>query len=236
MDEETRLDQVAFDSDGLVPAVVQDAEDGAVLMVAWMNKEALDLTLETGQVHFWSRSRQCLWHKGATSGTFMNVVDVTIDCDGDTLLVRVDPEGPACHTGERSCFHRRLRSDVLRNGQGDGGSLFEQRGNSPLASARISDSSRVVDDLFAVILDRQRRRPLGSYTGQLLDAGEDAVLRKIGEEAMEVTLAAKGEGDRRVVSEVADLVYHLLVLLASRGLDPADVASELTRRRGISSA
>lgn len=207
MDEEIR-----FDRRGLVPAVVQDATTGEVLMVAWMNREALRLTRETGQVHFWSRSRQELWHKGATSGNFLNAREIRVDCDADTLLVTVDPEGPACHTGERSCFYRRLM------GATDDGT-----------AAAAGD---ILEELFRVILDRQANRPAGSYTVVLFDAGEDEILKKIGEEAMEVVLAAKGQGDERLISETADLTYHLLVLLAARGLALADVEAELAKRRG----
>lgn len=207
MDEE-----IKFDPRGLVPAVVQDATTGEVLMVAWMNREALRLTRETGQVHFWSRSRQELWHKGATSGNFLNAREIRVDCDADTLLVTVDPEGPACHTGERSCFYRRLM------GATDDGT-----------AAAAGD---ILEELFGVILDRQASRPVGSYTVALFDAGEDEILKKIGEEAMEVVLAAKGQGDERLISETADLTYHLLVLLAARGLALADVGAELAKRRG----
>ena len=219
--EESALSaQIAFDSRGLVPAVLQDAEDGQVLMVAWMNGEALRLTLETGQAHFWSRSRETLWHKGATSGNVMHVREIRVDCDGDTLLVLVDPAGPACHTGQRSCFYRGLAPDIRA-------SRREEGGGTPARQAE----GDVLDELFTVILDRQMRRPAGSYTAHLLEAGEDEVLKKVGEEAMEVVLAGKGEGDERLVAEVADLVYHLLVLLASRGLEPADVEAELRERR-----
>jgi phosphoribosyl-ATP pyrophosphohydrolase/phosphoribosyl-AMP cyclohydrolase len=219
--------EIRFDRRGLVPAVLQDAGSGEVLMVAWMNDEALRLTQETGQAHFWSRRRQALWHKGATSGNFMNVRHILVDCDADTLLVRVDPAGPACHTGERSCFHRPLKAPSTgapnrRAGQGVGPAL---------PGAQPQGDSRILDALFAVILDRQAKRPSGSYTADLLNAGEDEILKKVGEEAMEVVLAAKGQGDERLVSEIADLTYHLLVLLAARGLDPNDVQAELTRRR-----
>jgi phosphoribosyl-ATP pyrophosphohydrolase/phosphoribosyl-AMP cyclohydrolase len=214
-------DRVAFDDKGLVPAVLQHAETGEVLMVAWMNRKALRLTQETGQAHFWSRSRRELWHKGATSGNVMNVREMWIDCDGDTLLVRVDPEGPACHTGQRSCFYRRLGPV---SGEGKGKPDVRR-------PAAAGEASTILEELFAVILDRKRRRPPGSYTAALLDAGENEILKKVGEEAMEVVLAAKGEGDQRIVSEVADLAYHLLVLLASRGLGLGDVEAELAKRR-----
>lgn len=209
---------VKFDDRGLVPAVLQDDATGQVLMVAWMNEEALKLTRKTGQAHFWSRSRQELWHKGATSGNVMNVREIRVDCDADTLLLKVDPAGPACHTGQRSCFYRRL-GDVIR------------RSDSAEATRSTSATSTILDELFDVILDRHANRPPGSYTARLLNAGDDEILRKVGEETMEVILAAKGQGDDRLVSEVADLLYHLLVLLAARGLTLADVEAELRRRR-----
>lgn len=251
---------VTFDGRGLVPAVLQHAETGEVLMVAWMNREAVRLTKETGQAHFWSRSRRTLWHKGETSGNVMHVREMWIDCDGDTLLVRVDPAGPACHTGERSCFYRRLglgsddvlptpddgagsfhsvghqKGGVQRPGGGRGGAAHPE--SSPAARTRAhrvaaapAEGRGILAELFDVILDRRERRPSDSYTTALFQAGEDEILKKVGEEAMEVVLAAKGEGDERVVSEVADLVYHLLVLLASRDLAPADVEAELWKRR-----
>ena len=231
MTERVNTDAAAYDSPvfnerGLIPAVLQDAETGEVLMVAWMNRDALRLTQETGQAHFWSRSRQTLWHKGATSGNFMNVREMRIDCDGDTLLVLVDPEGPACHTGRQSCFYRALDRERRVSGYGGKGEAASS-GSPGAGEARRG----ILDELFAVIRDRKRKRPAGSYTSQLFDAGEDEILKKVGEEAMEVMLAAKGEGDARLVSEVADLAYHLLVLLASRGLEPVDVAAELRTRR-----
>jgi phosphoribosyl-ATP pyrophosphohydrolase/phosphoribosyl-AMP cyclohydrolase len=205
--------RIVFNERGLVPAILQDAATGGVLMVAWMNEEALRLTQETGQAHFWSRSRRELWHKGATSGHVMEVRDIRVDCDADTLLLQVDPAGPACHTGNHSCFFRRVEELV---------------GPSTL---RDADGGDTLPTLFATILDRQANPRPGSYTAQLLEAGEDQILKKIGEEAMEVVLAAKGQGDARVVSEVADLFYHLLVLLAARGLTLADVEAELDGRR-----
>lgn len=208
------ISNLRFDQRGLVPAIVQDEASGDVLMVAWMNAEALRLTRETGQAHFWSRSREELWHKGATSGNFMNVRQILVDCDADTLLLKVDPEGPACHTGKRSCFYRRLDFPF-----------------SPLSTERHEEPADILRLLFEVILDRQTNRPPGSYTVKLLDGGEDEILKKIGEEAMEVILAAKGQGDERLVAEMADLAYHALVLLAERGLSPADVKAELAQRR-----
>jgi phosphoribosyl-ATP pyrophosphohydrolase/phosphoribosyl-AMP cyclohydrolase len=221
--------EIRFDSRGLVPAVLQDAGTGEVLMVAWMNRESLRLTQETGQAHFWSRSRETLWHKGATSGNFMNVRDILVDCDGDTLLVKVDPAGPACHTGQPTCFHRyphRPSDASWHRGEGEAEGLEATR---PVAGP--PGEKGILGELFGVILDRQTNRPPGSYTTELLDAGEDEILKKVGEEATELILAAKGQGDQRLVSEIADLTYHLLVLLAARGLDLADVRGELARRR-----
>ncbi len=206
--------RIRFDEKGLVPAVVQDSVTGEVLMVAWMNEEALQLTRETGQAHFWSRSRQELWHKGATSGNTMQVRDMQVDCDADTLLLQVNPAGPACHTGNRSCFFQRVQGSFESPMGGDAGG-----------------GGDVLHALFATILERQADPRPGSYTAHLLETGEDEILKKVGEEAMEVILAAKGQGDARITAEVADLLYHLLVLLAFRRLDLADVEAELARRR-----
>ncbi len=199
-------DAVAYDASGLAPAVVQDVATGQVLMVAYMNREALAATLDTGQVHFWSRSREELWRKGATSGNTMEVVAVAADCDRDALLVTVRPAGPACHTGAVSCF-----TDDPR--QGFAG----------------------LEALWDVIALRAAERPPGSYTAELLAGGVDAAGRMVLEEAGEVLLAAKdhaagGPADR-VVEEAADLLYHVLVLLAERDIDPAAVLDELARRR-----
>jgi phosphoribosyl-ATP pyrophosphohydrolase/phosphoribosyl-AMP cyclohydrolase len=157
----------------------------------------------------------------------MNVREILVDCDGDTLLVKVDPEGPACHTGERSCFFRDRHPSSARVLEREGGEGVRGRSSAGLPE----DESGILDDLFAVILDRQANRPAGSYTAKLLDAGEDEILKKVGEEAMEVVLAAKGESDQRLISEIADLTYHLLVLLAGRQLSLADVQTELAKRR-----
>ena len=172
-------------------AIVQDAGTGRVLMLAWMDAEAERRTRESGEAWFWSRSRQEYWHKGATSGNTLAVEELRDDCDGDALLVRVRPAGPACHTGSVSCF---------------------------------------APALWRVVSERAAVRPEGSYTTKLLDEGVGACARKVGEEAVEVVTAALSEPDERVVSEAADLVYHLYVLLAGRGLDPADVEDELARR------
>jgi phosphoribosyl-ATP pyrophosphohydrolase/phosphoribosyl-AMP cyclohydrolase len=172
-------------------AIVQDAHSGRVLMLAWMDAEAERRTRESGEAWFWSRSREEYWHKGATSGSTMAVEEIRDDCDGDALVLRVRPAGPACHTGSLSCF---------------------------------------APALWRTISDRARNRPEGSYTTRLLDEGMPAVARKVGEEAVEVVTAALSESDERVVSESADLIYHLYVLLAARGLDIAAVEDELAKR------
>jgi len=194
---------LSFGAAGLVPVVVQDRASGDVLMVAWANAEALERTVETGLAHFWSRSRKALWRKGETSGNELSVRDMRADCDLDVLLFVVDPAGPACHTGARTCFGE----------------------DSPTAAGMLEELSRVV-------VARARSAPEGSYTAKLLAQGPDAALKKIGEEATEVVIAAKSESDQRLAEEAADLLYHLLVVLHQRGLGVSRVMDVLRRRRG----
>ncbi len=208
---------VRFGADGLVPSVVQDAADGRVLMVAWMDAEALKATVATGQVHFHSRSRGRLWRKGETSGNVLNLVSIALDCDADALLVTAEPAGPTCHRGTRSCF------------DADG---------SP-AAAPQTQGLGWLDDLWTTIASRAAERPAGSYTTSLLDGGVDAVSRKVTEEATEVLLAAKDdaavggtpETRSRIAEETADLLFHALVLLAERDVAPAAVLDVLRARR-----
>jgi phosphoribosyl-ATP pyrophosphohydrolase/phosphoribosyl-AMP cyclohydrolase len=202
--------QIRWDERGLVPAVVQDARTNRVLMLAYMNADALQRTLRSGETWFWSRSRGELWHKGATSGNRQRVVDIRADCDSDALLVRVHPSGPACHTGRTSCFF-----GLLSGSPGD-----------------PSPDEGVLDHLWSVIQDRRVNPREGSYTCHLLSAGETEILKKVGEEAVEVIVAALSEGQERLVSEMADLAYHTLVLLASRDLSWTDVEAALARRFG----
>jgi phosphoribosyl-ATP pyrophosphohydrolase/phosphoribosyl-AMP cyclohydrolase len=199
----TTPDDLLFDAAGLLPVVVQDRASGDVLMVAWANAEALERTAETGLAHFWSRSRQALWRKGETSGNGLRVVEARADCDRDTLLLVVDPEGPACHTGARTCFGE----------------------TSPTAAGMLEELARV-------IAARAEAPAEESYTARLLAKGPDQVLKKIGEEATEVVLAGRGQSDERLAEETADLLYHLLVALHQRGLPLARVMDELRRRRG----
>ena len=191
-----------FDARGLVPVVVQDYASGDVLMVAWANAEALELTARTGLAHFWSRQRAALWKKGETSGHLLHAREWRRDCDGDTLLLVADPEGPACHTEARTCFGE----------------------DSPTAAG-------IVEELARVIAQRGRERPDGSYTARLLAKGIDASLKKVGEEATEVVLAAKGESDERLAEECADLLYHVLVVLEQRRVRPSAVLDVLRGRR-----
>lgn len=192
---------VGFDQSGLVPAIVQDARTREVLTLAYMNQESLTRTLESGETWFWSRSRNELWHKGETSGNTQQVVSLASDCDNDAIVVLVNPAGPACHTGARSCF------DV------------EQ------------DLNGLLTELYELIESRERGRPAGSYTTYLFDKGLDKILKKVGEESAETIIAAKNEDRKQLVAEVSDLVYHLLVLLVARGVSLDEVRAELAQRR-----
>jgi phosphoribosyl-AMP cyclohydrolase / phosphoribosyl-ATP pyrophosphohydrolase len=202
------MQDVKFDREGLVPAVVQDAASGEVLMVAYMNKESLGKTLETGQTHFWSRSRKELWRKGETSGHTQTVKSISLDCDGDTLLVRVEQIGVACHTGNRSCFFRDLKGSI-----------------EPVAGF-----AQVVGELSRVIHERKEQMPEGSYTTKLFNSGVDRILKKVGEEAGEVIIAAKNHNKAEIAWEVSDLLYHLLVLLEQEGVGLEEIARELQGR------
>ncbi len=194
-------------TDGLIPAVAQDAESGQLLMLAYANREAILRTLETGEAHFYSRSRRRLWRKGETSGNVLRVERVECDCDGDALLLTVRPAGPACHTGERSCFHNHLWGE------------------------EAPSLNRTLLELWRTVEARRDTPRDNSYTTSLLRRGEDAVLKKVGEEAGEVIIAAKNDAPKEIAWEVSDLLYHLLVLLAAKGMEPAQVAAELVRRR-----
>ncbi|MGA7617297.1 MAG: bifunctional phosphoribosyl-AMP cyclohydrolase/phosphoribosyl-ATP diphosphatase HisIE [Thermoanaerobaculia bacterium] len=199
--EPLALDSLKYDERGLVTAVIRDRSTGGILMVAWMNRDALEKTLDSGEVWLWSRSRKQLWNKGATSGNRQKVLAIEIDCDRDTLLVDVEPRGAACHEGTFSCFGER---------EGD----------------RIDLAA-----LYRLLLERKESQPEGSYSAKLFASGKERIVKKIGEEATEVVIAALAEGRERVVSEVADLLFHLTVLLANEGISPREVAAELAARR-----
>jgi phosphoribosyl-ATP pyrophosphohydrolase/phosphoribosyl-AMP cyclohydrolase len=203
--------ELKWDDSGLIPAVVQEAETGEVLMVAWMDRDALRATLDTGTTHFWSRSRQAPWPKGETSGHVQHVQGVYADCDRDTLLVEVHQEGVACHTGARTCFFTRL---------GPGGGEIAPTAPGPA----------IVDAVERVIQSRKVEPREGSYVSRLLARGDPGVLKKIGEESTEVVVAALAENESRLISEMADLGFHTLVLLGSRGISIHEVFAELARR------
>ncbi len=219
---------------GLLPAIVQDRSDGRVLMLGWMDREALAATLSTDQVHFHSRSRDRLWRKGETSGHVLDVVEIELDCDGDALLIRADPTGPTCHRETRSCFDEEgaARAEAQGQLQGQGQPQGPDQGFAWL------------ETLWTTIADRAAQRPAGSYTASLLEGGVDAAGRKVTEEATEVLIAAKDDATAQaareprrdsanaLAGEAADLVFHLLVLLAERNLEPAAVLAVLRARRG----
>ena len=204
------LSRISFDERGLVPAIVQDGVSGDVRMMGYMNQEALNQTIQTGKLHFWSRSRQKLWLKGETSGNVHHVLEIRTDCDGDTLLVRVRADGPTCHLGTETCF----------DGQ-------------PLASLEVSPiSSRVVDEVSAVVAGRRRTPVAGSYTNYLLTEGVDKIGKKIAEEAAEVIIASKNADPATIAAESSDLIYHLLVMLEATGVPAEKVWDVLATRRG----
>ncbi len=205
---ENVLDKLKFDAHGLIPAVVIDADGGKLLMVAWMNRESLEITLREGYTCFWSRSRKELWRKGETSGNRQKVVSITADCDFDTLEVRVHKLGPACHTGAESCFFNEIKP-----------------GEEPEPFS--------VQGLYELLLDRRATRPEGSYTSYLFEKGLDKILKKVGEECTEVIIAGHARDKRETVYELADLAYHALVLMAELGITPGEVEDELASRHII---
>lgn len=197
-----------FDENGLIPVITQDYKTKEVLMLAYMNKEALEKTLESGYVHYWSRSRKSIWKKGETSGNLQRVISIKYDCDEDALLIEVEQKGVACHTGNYSCFYR---------------NIYQSEETSPL--------STILDEIYAVIEDRIKNLPEGSYTASLIKEGEDAIVRKIGEESVEVILAFKNKNKKELIAESADLLYHLLVVLAFKEVKLDEIWKELEKRR-----
>ena len=199
--------KLKYDDNGLIPAIIADAETSAVLMLAYMNAESLAVSIEEGRTCFWSRSRDRLWRKGETSGNTQQIVSIKTDCDRDTLLVTVRKNGPACHTGAESCFFETLYS----NGE-EGGAPFS------------------LDSLHAIIEDRKANRKPGSYTTYLFEKGVDKILKKLGEEATEVVIAGKSGDKTETVYELADLAYHAMVLMTEMGITPDDIKKELASR------
>lgn len=208
------MERIRFDEKGLVPAVVQDVTTGTVLMLAYMNRESLTKTIETGTTWFFSRSRQELWNKGASSGHVQQVREMYYDCDGDTLLIKVEQVGSACHENTFSCFSRKF---------GDAESTERNRPAS---------REDILPGLYEVIEDRRRHPKEGSYTNLLFDKGQDKILKKVGEESAETIIASKNNSQGEVIYEMADLWYHCLVLLAWHGISLEELLTELDKRRG----
>jgi phosphoribosyl-AMP cyclohydrolase / phosphoribosyl-ATP pyrophosphohydrolase len=206
------IDKIKFDDDGLIPAIVQDASTLEVLTLAYMNSESIEKSIETKETWFFSRSRQALWHKGATSGNTQKIIDMKYDCDGDALIVFVEPAGPACHNGTISCFTNRL---VEGENQASQNSLTDYQ---------------ILLNLEQLIRVREKERPEGAYTTYLFDKGVDKILKKVGEEASEVIIAAKNRDKEELKWEAADLIYHLLVLLQEQKLPFKEVLSVLSKR------
>lgn len=204
------IDNIKFNEQGLVPAIVQDCKTGEVLMQAYMNRESLEKTLETGRSWFYSRSRKELWEKGATSGCIQSVKEIFYDCDGDSLLLKVEQTGAACHTGSRTCFYRSL-----------------WKGEE---SARAANIGEVVERLYNKVSDRRENPEEGSYTCYLFNKGIDKICKKIGEESTEVVIAAKNESKEETIYEISDLIYHLTVLMNYMDVTYEDIARELVKR------
>ena len=204
------VSELKFDKDGLIPAIVKDADSGKVLTLAYMNRESLEISMNKKLTCFWSRSRQELWLKGETSGNYQHIVSITADCDGDALLVKVHKDGPACHLGTDSCFSR------------------------PLLEGEEKEPEQFsLDMLYQLLLSRKKELPEGSYTSYLFQKGMDKILKKVGEECTEVIIAGKGGDRAETVYETADLAYHVLVMMAELGITPEEIRTELASRHII---
>jgi len=214
------INTIKFDERGLVPAIIQDYQSGQVLMMAYMNAESLGKTLQTGQTWFYSRSRQSLWMKGESSGHIQAVKEILYDCDEDTLLIKVEQTGAACHTGHYSCFYRNADGLEVAPAVFDPDRVYA----SPVGPG-------ILHELYDIIVDRKEKMPEGSYTTYLFDKGLDKILKKVGEENAEVIIASKNRNKSEVVYETSDLLYHLLVLLVEQGVSLEDIFTELKSRR-----
>ncbi|MFP4021240.1 MAG: bifunctional phosphoribosyl-AMP cyclohydrolase/phosphoribosyl-ATP diphosphatase HisIE [Halanaerobium sp.] len=208
-----------------MPAVVQDYRTKEVLMVAYLNEESFNLSLEKGETVFYSRSRQEIWHKGETSGNTQEIKEIYYDCDQDTILFLVDPAGPACHTGKNSCFYRKLAEETEAKAE----EMMKMQQQAQTIEAEF-ETEKVIDFLYDLILSRKEEMPEGSYTTYLFEEGIDKILKKVGEESAEVIIASKNDPDDELIYEAADLVYHMLVLLAERGINPDQIRKELRKR------
>lgn len=221
MQMEGIINELKFGENGLLPVVTQDYRTGEVLMLAYMNKEAFEKSLETGKVHYWSRSRSKLWLKGENSGHYQHIKSIRLDCDGDTLLIKVEQQVAACHTGNYSCFFRELDGDTFRNISEPVDEQGEING----------DGSKVLQEVYDVVVDRLKNPKEGSYTNYLFEKGLDKILKKVGEETAEVIIAAKNKSRDEIQYEVSDLFYHIIVLLVERGMKLDDIYNELKKRR-----
>lgn len=214
------LPNLKYNNEGLIPAIIQDADTNEVLMLGYMNHESLKKSIETGRTVFWSRSRKKLWTKGETSGHFQLIKEMLFDCDNDTLLIKVKREGPSCHTGNISCFYRKI---------GDKNSYFIAGKDGQNTEESITQDP--INRLYATVKDRKENPKEGSYTNYLFEKGLDKILKKIGEEAAEVIIASKNPDKNELIYETADLLYHLAVLLAEKDVTPDNVYSELKGRQ-----
>lgn len=215
------IENLRFDQSGLIPAIIQDYKTGQVLMMAYMNEEALKKTIETNKTWFYSRSRQKLWMKGEESGHVQEVKEIRYDCDGDALLIKVEQTGVACHTGHYSCFYRDIEGKEV-----EAKTLDEQ-----VIYALGKEGPAILFELYEVIESRKREMPEGSYTAYLFGKGLDKILKKVGEEAAEVIIAAKNPDKGETVYEIADLMYHLMVLMVEKDIELSDIFAELRKRR-----
>lgn len=234
------LNDLNFNENGLIPAIVQDIETDEVLMMAYMNQTAVTKTIETGYTWFWSRSRQELWKKGQSSGHLQRVEEINLDCDGDTLLVKVQQTGGACHTGHYSCFYRRFNSseefEVARKEVFDPDEVYNEQENETTEQKTENqlvpkdNLPQILHEVYQVVLDRKQNPVEDSYTCYLFDEGLDKILKKVGEEATEVVIASKNKDDKEIIAEIADLLYHLLVLLNYYNINLDQVYNELANR------
>ena len=217
MDKEAFLKAVKYDEKGLVPVIAQDYHSKKVRMMAYMNEEALLKTLETGKVHYFSRSRQALWLKGETSSHYQYLKQISIDCDGDTLLLQIEQAGGiSCHTGHSSCFYRELTEEVIE---------------AERSEVKLKEDESMLGELYSAIMQRKKQPKEGSYTNYLLDQGLNKILKKVGEECTEVIIAAKDDNQEELTFEIADLMYHLTVMMAKKGLTWEEVGLELAQRK-----
>lgn len=208
------VEQLKFNEQGLIPAIIQDHKNGQVLMMAYMNKEAIEKTVETGKTHFWSRSRQKLWLKGETSGHFQYVKGIRFDCDEDCLLILVEQVEAACHTNRYSCFYRELKNQQVVESESKGFNV-----------------AKILQEVYDIITDRVNNPKEGSYTNYLFEKGIDKMLKKVGEETAEVIIAAKNNDKNEIRYEMADLLYHLMVVMVEKGLSLEEVYEELENRK-----